>query len=126
MVGLAPLPRADSCAKNGKIWLSLKVKPADHSVALKQVDLHLIYLGRGNFIKLQERKIPLQVPDTPNSANVMTVVVGTMLPLSAEENKILNEKQCQQRTSTEMGHVRSRLINCEENYFPRSNHSIHD
>ena len=30
---------------------------------------------------------------------------------------VSNEKQCQHRTSTEMGHVRSGLINCEKTIF---------
>ena len=39
--------------KNGKLWTSLKTLPSSHAKGLKQVNLHLVYLGRDNFIKLQ-------------------------------------------------------------------------
>ena len=54
------------------------------------MDLHLVYLGRGNFIKLQTRSTPLQVLSTMSS-DTTSVIVGTMLPLSPEEIKILDK-----------------------------------
>ena len=75
----------------GKIWSELKTIPSSHVEALKQVDLHLVYLGRVNFIKLQLCSNLLQVLATPNSDSTTMVVVGTMLSLTLEEDKTLNK-----------------------------------
>ena len=72
------------------MWSSLKTVPSTLSDALKWVDLHLVYLGRGNFIKLQTCSTLLQVLSTMSS-DTTSVIVGTMLPLSPEENKILDK-----------------------------------
>ena len=74
--------------KGGTIWTSLKVIPAMHDEMIKQVDLHLVYLGRGNFVRLQNRSTVLQV--VASSKKSETVVIGTFVPLSPEENKILD------------------------------------
>ena len=71
--------------KFGAIWSSLKTVPSTHPDALKQVDLHLVYLGRGNFIKLQTHSTPLQVLSTMSSDSQHHVA------LSPEENKILDK-----------------------------------
>ena len=76
--------------KGGNIWSSLKTIPPKHSDALKQIDLHLVYLGRGNFIWLQVRSTPLQALPT-TSSDTTTVIVGTMLSLSPEEDKTLDK-----------------------------------
>ena len=77
--------------KGGNIWSSLKTIPPKHPDALKQVDLHLVYLGRGNFIWLQLCNTLLQVLPTPTNTNMTTVIVGTMLSLSPEEDKTLDK-----------------------------------
>ena len=77
--------------KGGKIWFSLKTLPPHHVEALKQEDLHPVYLGRGNFIKLQVHGIPVQVLATLNIDSTTMVVVGTMLSLTPEEDKMLDK-----------------------------------
>ena len=74
--------------KGGTIWTSLKVAPATYDKMIKQVDLHLVYLGRGNFVRLQNCSTPLQV--VASSEKSETVVIDTFVPLSLEENKILD------------------------------------
>ena len=74
--------------KGGTIWTSLKVIPTTHDEMIKQVDLHLVYLGRGNFVRLQNCSTPLQVVEYSKKSE--TVVIGTFVPLSPEENKILD------------------------------------
>ena len=74
--------------KGGTTWTSLKVIPALHDEMIEQVDLHLVYLGRGNFVRLQNCSTPLQV--VASSKKSETVVIGTFEPLSPEENKILD------------------------------------
>ena len=74
--------------KGGTIWTSLKVILATHDEMIKQVDLHLVYLGRGNFVRLQNHSTPLQV--VASSKKSETVVIGTFMPLSLEENNILD------------------------------------
>ena len=39
--------------QGGTIWTSLKVILVMHDEMIKQVDLHLVYLGRGYFVRLQ-------------------------------------------------------------------------
>ena len=74
--------------KGGTIWTSLKVILATHDEMLKQVDLHLVYLGRGNFVRLQNPSTPLQIVESSKKSE--TVVIGTIVPLYPEENKILD------------------------------------
>ena len=76
--------------KGGNIWSSLKTIPPKHPDALKQIDLHLVYVGRGNFIQLQVHSILLQMLPTMSS-DTTTVLVGTMLCLSPEEYKTLDK-----------------------------------
>ena len=73
--------------KGGTIWTSLKVILATHDEMIKQVDLHLVYLGRGNFVRLQNHSTSLQV--VVSSKKSETVVLGTFMLLSLKENKIL-------------------------------------
>ena len=49
---------------------------------------HMVYLGRGNFALLQQCTNPLQVAES--SPNMESIVVGTFIPLSPDEDKILD------------------------------------
>ena len=90
LMGLCPLIEKHVMVhlKGGTIWTSLKVIPTTHDEIIKQVDLHLVYIGRGNFVRLQNCSTPLQV--VASSKKSETVVIGTFMPLSPEENKILD------------------------------------
>ena len=55
---------------------------------MSKVDIHLVYLGRGNFALLQKRESALQI--VHRSSKVESVVVGTFIPLSPDEDKTLN------------------------------------
>ena len=70
---------------NGQIWSSLHDTTELHDELLTKVDLHMVYLGTGNFALLQNRINPLQIVHT--SPDVESTVVGTFVPLSADENK---------------------------------------
>ena len=75
---------------NGLLWSSLK-NSADshlHDDMLKKVDLHMVYLGRGNFALLQLCTNPLQVAES--SPNMESIVIGTFIPLFPDEDKILD------------------------------------
>ena len=75
---------------NGLLWSSLK-NSADshlHDDMLNKVDLHMVYLGRGNFALLQRCTNPLQVAES--SPNMESIVVGTFIPLSQDKDKILD------------------------------------
>ena len=74
-----------------KIWSSLKTITCSHAKSLKQVDLHLVYLRRGNFIRLQLHSNPLQVLATPNTDSTTMVVVSIMLSLTPEGDKTLDK-----------------------------------
>ena len=76
--------------KGGNIWSSLKTIMPKHPDVLKQIDLHLVYVGRGNFIWPQLHSTPLQVLPTMSS-DTTTVIVSTMLSLYPEEDKTLDK-----------------------------------
>ena len=48
----------------------------------------MVYLGRGNFALLQRHTNPLQAAES--SPNMESIVVGTFIPLSPDEDKILD------------------------------------
>ena len=74
--------------KGGVNWTSLKNASILHDEILRKVDLHLVYLGQGNFATLQHRANPLQI--VSSSADSESVVIGTVVPLSPDESKILD------------------------------------
>ena len=63
---------------DGSFWSSLKDYKDSHDETLSKSDLHLIYLGRGNFSSLIPCKTLLSLID--ESENSQTVVVGTLFP----------------------------------------------
>ena len=73
---------------NNQIWTSLQDSEDSHDVIMSKVDIHLVYLGRGNFALLQKRESTLQI--VHRSPDVDSIVVGTFIPLSPDEDKTLN------------------------------------
>ena len=73
---------------NNQIWTSLQDSEDSHDVIMSNVDIHLVYLGRGNFALLQKRESALQI--VHRSPDVDSIVVGTFIPLSPDEDKTLN------------------------------------
>ena len=74
--------------KGGVNWTNLKNASISHDEILRKVDQHLVYLGRGNFATLQCHANPLQI--VSSSADTESVVIGTVVPLSPDESKILD------------------------------------
>ena len=73
---------------DGAIWTSLRDSQNSHDEALDRSDIHLIYLGRGNFAKMSAWDAPLLiVENTPTS---QSIVIGTLFPLTPSESKALN------------------------------------
>ena len=75
--------------KNGKIWTSLRDSQHSHNEALARSDIHLIYVGRGNFAKMSCRKVPLHIAE--NTTTSQSLVVRTILPFTPHEDKALND-----------------------------------
>ena len=73
---------------NGEIWTSLYDSAGSHDAILNKVDIHLVYLGRGNFALLQKRESALQM--VHRSPDVESMVTGTFIPLSPDENRTLD------------------------------------
>ena len=73
---------------NNQIWTSLRNSEDSHNVILSKVDIHLVYLGRGNFALLQKRENALQT--VHRSPEIDSIVIGTFIPLSPDEDKTLN------------------------------------
>ena len=72
----------------GSIWTSLRDSQNQHDEALNRSDIHLIYLGRGNFAKLTAHEMPLDVvEETPNS---QSIVIGSLFLLTPSENKAID------------------------------------
>ena len=73
---------------NKQIWTSLQDSEDSHDVIMSKVDIHLVYLGRGNFALLQKRENALQIAH--RSPEIDSIVIGTFIPLSPDEDKTLN------------------------------------
>ena len=48
---------------NGVIWSTLAELSAEHTKDIEKCDVHLCYLGRGLFVELVKRDVPLQILD---------------------------------------------------------------
>ena len=72
----------------GSIWTSLKDYQDSHYESLSKSDIHLIYLGRGNFARLTTCPTPLSVVD--ETASSQTVLIGTLFPFTPSESKALD------------------------------------
>ena len=73
---------------NSQTWTSLYDSAGLHDAILSKVDIHLVYLGQGNFALLQKRESALQI--VHRSPDVESIVIGTFLPLSPDEDKTLD------------------------------------
>ena len=73
---------------NSQIWTSLNDSTGSHDAILSKVDIHLVYLGQGNFALLQKQESALQI--VHRSPDVESIVIGTFIPLSPDEDRTLN------------------------------------
>ena len=62
--------------KNNRLWTTIKNPSPNHDDLLKMCNFHLVYLGRGLFVELTERKQPLIVVD--EDTDTKTVVIGEL------------------------------------------------
>ena len=72
----------------GQIWTNLYDSAGSHDAILNKVDIHLVYLGRGNFALLQKRESVLQI--VHRSPDVESIVIGTFIPLFPDEDRTLD------------------------------------
>ena len=72
---------------NGLVWTTMESLSENHQNDLEKCDLHLCYLGRGIFMELVKREVPLQVVDD-NKPNVHSLIIGE---LTMEENLTYDE-----------------------------------
>ena len=70
---------------NGQTWTTLNDPPENHDRILERCEYHLVYLGKGTFIKLVERQRPLIVVHTDD--DIKTVEIGQ---LTFDEEETLN------------------------------------
>ena len=72
---------------NGQVWTTLAKTSGDHTKELHKCSVHLVYIGRGLFVELKERPIPLKViEDAPT--NVTSLVIGE---LTSSKSKIIDQ-----------------------------------
>ena len=65
---------------NGQFWTTLKNVPSTHEETLHKCKVHALYLGRGLFVELMERDVPLQIIDNPDP-KVTLIVIGELTEL---------------------------------------------
>ena len=58
----------------GKTWTTLNDPLENHDHILEQCEYHLVFLGRGNFVKLVERQRPLIT--VYSDEDVKTIEIG--------------------------------------------------
>ena len=73
---------------NSQIWTSLYDSAGSHDAILNKVDIHLVYLGRGNFALLQKQESVLQI--VHRSPDVESIVIGTFISLSPDKDRTLD------------------------------------
>ena len=61
---------------NGQTWTTLNDPPENHDCILERCEYHLVYQGKGTFIKLVERQRPLIVVHTDD--DIKTVEIGRL------------------------------------------------
>ena len=62
--------------KNNRLWTTIKNPSPNHDNLLKMCNFHLVYLGRGLFVELTERKQPLIVME--EDTDTKTVIIGEL------------------------------------------------
>ena len=74
---------------NNRLWTTIKNPPKNHDMLLPMCNFHLVYLGRGLFVELIERKHPLIVVE--KTADVKTVLIGELIFDESEAlDKVIN------------------------------------
>ena len=72
--------------KNDRLWTTIKNRSLSYDELLKMCNFHLVYLGRGLFVELMERKWPLTIVE--ENADTKTVIIGE---LTFDEQDTLNK-----------------------------------
>ena len=72
--------------QNNRLWMTCKDQSLNHDGLLKICTFHLVYLGRGLFVELTERKRPLIV--AKESEDRKSIVIGE---LTFDEEDTLNK-----------------------------------
>ena len=83
------------------IWSTLATLSDNHQEDLKKCDFHLCYIGRGLFMELVQREIPLQILE--DMKNVQSLIVGELTPKEAKHTTaycILDWALLEARTNT--------------------------
>ena len=75
--------------RNGQYWLSMNEPSSDHYINIEHSNIHLAYLGRGLYIELVKRDVPLQII---TGASKDLIVLGS---LESEEQSILDSAMYQ-------------------------------
>ena len=68
---------------NGQFWSTLKNVPSTHDETLQKCKVHALYLGRGLFVELREREVPLQIIDNPDP-KVILIIIGELSELETK------------------------------------------
>ena len=73
--------------KDGGMWSTLENPPVSHEELIACCELHLAYMGQGQFIELVERKHLLIMVNQDQDADIKTIQAGT---LTFDELETLN------------------------------------
>ena len=72
---------------NGQVWTTLAKLSGDHIKDLSRCNIHLVYIGRGLFVELNEHQILLEVA-AGTSIHVTSLIIGE---LSSPESKTIDQ-----------------------------------
>ena len=61
------------------MWSTLENPPVSHEELIVCCELHLAYMGQGQFIELVERKHPLIMVNQDQDVDIKTIEVGTLM-----------------------------------------------
>ena len=75
----------------GKTWTTLEKQGKTHQEDIAHCDMHLAHVGRGLYVELAPRSIPLQIVDDTTTSQ--SVVIGEIKTLMDEEAKALDQVQ---------------------------------
>ena len=73
--------------KDGGMWSTLENPPVSYEELIARCELHLAYMGQGQFVELVERKHPLIMVNQDQDKDIKTIEVGS---LTFDELETLN------------------------------------
>ena len=75
--------------KDSRIWTTILNPPSDHESLHKMCNFHIAHLGRGPFVELKHRAVPL--PMVQDTGHTKLIAIGS---LTVNESALINNTKC--------------------------------